>query len=177
MSLFSKLFSKKEVPFEDSSEKTTSTSIKCPNCNGLLNVMPSRKKKCEHCGSYVYLRTNPESREKVLIKEDGVAEFDKHVREYYNEKHSAPIRSKNMDANSYALPTLNNYRSYEKQFNIKLKVKILVAGGDGACDNCKIQEGESFTVEEALKRMPLPHQGCTHNYGCRCVYVSEVIKE
>lgn len=28
----------------------------CPNCQGLLTTRPTRKKKCPHCGRYIYVR-------------------------------------------------------------------------------------------------------------------------
>ncbi len=28
----------------------------CPYCSGLLEKAPARKKKCPHCGNYMYVR-------------------------------------------------------------------------------------------------------------------------
>ena len=53
------------------------------------------------------------------------------------------------------------------------KVKIL--SGDG-CESCKKLDGETMTIDRALKDMPLPHKGCTMDvFGtevpfCRCLY-------
>lgn len=38
--------------------------------------MPGRKTKCVHCGDYIFVRTNPESGEKILIRENQIPEID-----------------------------------------------------------------------------------------------------
>lgn len=55
--------------------------------------------------------------------------------------------------------------------NIKAKeVKIMSVGG---CPSCKKLDGEVFTVEEALNKMPIPNKNCSnieYNNFCRCRY-------
>lgn len=34
--------------------------------------MPGRKKKCEHCGEFIYVRTHPKNRKKILIRSDQI---------------------------------------------------------------------------------------------------------
>jgi len=51
-----------------------------------------------------------------------------------------------------------------------------------SCEACKSQDGQIFTIDEALQKMPLPHKECTtqlFNYPgfCRCEYIFERIKE
>ena len=57
------------------------------------------------------------------------------------------------------------------------KVQILPTAG---CDACKRQHGRVLTINEALRRMPLPCTECTtklydspHSF-CRCVYGAEL---
>ncbi len=39
----------------------------CPYCYGHLEQKPAKKKKCPHCGKYIYVRTRPQDQMKVLV--------------------------------------------------------------------------------------------------------------
>jgi DNA-directed RNA polymerase subunit RPC12/RpoP len=41
----------------------------CPHCSQKLEKMPGRKKKCPHCGEYIFVRTRPSDRKKIIIRE------------------------------------------------------------------------------------------------------------
>ena len=48
-----------------------------------------------------------------------------------------------------------------------------------SCEACKSQDGQVFTLDEALEKMPLPHKDCTyqlfnHPGFCRCEYLFEL---
>lgn len=57
-------------------------------------------------------------------------------------------------------------------------VKISSAG-PASCPACQAQGGRFFTLDEALRQMPLPHPDCTHVLGnsphgfCRCAYLPQ----
>lgn len=72
-----------------------------------------------------------------------------------------------------------------KKFKYNKKVKILSSCG---CESCKNLNGKVFTIDEALKLMPIPNPDCGHKTNangkgwCRCCYISgddpfEQIKE
>lgn len=44
----------------------------CPSCGVVLETAPQRKKKCPSCGEYIYVRTRPSDRQRVLVTEAGV---------------------------------------------------------------------------------------------------------
>ncbi|MFA4819952.1 MAG: hypothetical protein WC613_03250 [Candidatus Aenigmatarchaeota archaeon] len=56
------------------------------------------------------------------------------------------------------------------------KVRILSTGG---CSNCDKQNGKSYSIDEAISKMPLPNKNCSHHLNpenkkysfCRCVFV------
>lgn len=56
------------------------------------------------------------------------------------------------------------------------KVTILTAGKGNACEQCIKLEGKVYTIEKALKEMPIPHKNCTFGPNnnkvgwCRCSY-------
>lgn len=45
----------------------------CPYCEIELDIMPGRKKKCPSCGEFIYVRTRPHDRKRILIKEDQIS--------------------------------------------------------------------------------------------------------
>jgi len=59
------------------------------------------------------------------------------------------------------------------------KVKIIGVGG---CASCKRLVGKAYSVDEAIKKMPLPNKRCSYHlypenrkYGfCRCTYVTNI---
>ena len=63
-----------------------------------------------------------------------------------------------------------------KKSGVVTGVKILTA--QNACPECKQHDGETYTLDEALRLMPIPHLECTFQLNkdapgwCRCVYIS-----
>lgn len=47
-----------------------STAAVCPYCKLALDVMPTRKKKCQHCGKPIYFKRRPGDDSKKLMTED-----------------------------------------------------------------------------------------------------------
>jgi len=41
----------------------------CPYCAAALEKKPSRKKKCPDCNNFIYVRTRPFDRKRVLVTE------------------------------------------------------------------------------------------------------------
>ncbi|MCG2720058.1 MAG: hypothetical protein L6266_05025, partial [Nanoarchaeota archaeon] len=50
---------------------------KCPYCKKSLEIIPKRKKKCVFCGEFIYVRTRPSDRKKVLVTDKGKEEIEK----------------------------------------------------------------------------------------------------
>jgi predicted Zn-ribbon and HTH transcriptional regulator len=51
-----------------------------------------------------------------------------------------------------------------------VKLAIGTIPTNDSCENCKKLSEKIFTIKEALKILPLPHENCTHPQGCRCIY-------
>lgn len=49
--------------------KIGSTGDACPYCDIRLEPRPKKKKKCPHCGQFIYVRTRPIDNERVLLRE------------------------------------------------------------------------------------------------------------
>ncbi|MBU0894655.1 MAG: hypothetical protein KKB88_04390 [Nanoarchaeota archaeon] len=58
----------------------------CPYCNKKLEVIPKAKKKCPHCEKYIFSRTRPLDRKKILIREDQKEDLEKEWEKYYTQK-------------------------------------------------------------------------------------------
>ena len=43
------------------------TDAVCPHCDQHLDKMPGRKKKCPHCGEFMFVRTRPSDKKRVLV--------------------------------------------------------------------------------------------------------------
>lgn len=65
---------------------------------------------------------------------------------------------------------LYNYQSS----GVVNKVQISTAGID-SCDRCRELEGKIFSIEEAIKKMPIPVEKCETDFykdgWCRCCYL------
>ncbi len=48
----------------------------CPYCGSELEKMPGRKKKCPDSGEFIFVRTRPLDRKKVLITEDQIEQIE-----------------------------------------------------------------------------------------------------
>ena len=48
----------------------------CPQCSSRFEKMPAKKKKCPHCGNFVYVRTRPFDRKKVLLSKEQVDQIE-----------------------------------------------------------------------------------------------------
>jgi hypothetical protein len=72
MGFFDKILGKKKP-----SEKVTIEGLNdsigeidcCPYCKEKLDPIPKRKKKCPHCGEFMYSRTRPADNQKILVTE------------------------------------------------------------------------------------------------------------
>ena len=56
----------------------------CPYCNGSLEQEPKKKKKCPHCKNFIYVRTSPSTRKKILVTEEGIKEIENEWKRYQN---------------------------------------------------------------------------------------------
>ncbi len=48
----------------------------CPHCDQRLEKKPGRKKKCPHCGDFIFVRTRPSDEQRVLVTEAEVEEIE-----------------------------------------------------------------------------------------------------
>ncbi|SYZ74506.1 hypothetical protein TRIP_C90134 [Candidatus Zixiibacteriota bacterium] len=49
-----------------------SRNSKCPSCGAAIAKKPQRKVKCQSCGNYIFVRTDPITKQKILLNEEGV---------------------------------------------------------------------------------------------------------
>jgi hypothetical protein len=51
----------------------------CPNCHGALKKVPGAKTKCPLCAEFMFVRTNPHTRERVVVTEAQAEEIDDEI--------------------------------------------------------------------------------------------------
>lgn len=51
----------------------------CPSCQGILRKIPGAKTKCPHCGEFMYVRTEPHSRKRVVVNFEGAERIDDEI--------------------------------------------------------------------------------------------------
>jgi hypothetical protein len=51
----------------------------CPNCNGRLKKIPGAKTKCPLCSKYMFVRTDPHSRTRLVVTEEGAETIDDEI--------------------------------------------------------------------------------------------------
>jgi hypothetical protein len=57
------------------------------------------------------------------------------------------------------------------QSNPSICVGVEVLCTNDSCKDCKDLDGKVFDFDKATEVNPLPVKNCTHEYGCRCVYL------
>lgn len=58
----------------------------CPSCNCKLDEKPERKKKCPQCGNFIYVRSRPLDRKRVLISDKQIEQLDYQWQIYNDQK-------------------------------------------------------------------------------------------
>jgi uncharacterized Zn finger protein (UPF0148 family) len=99
MGLLSKLFGGTDSKFE----RIGNLDNTCPYCGSSLAERPKRKKKCPHCGNYIYVRTRPADRKKVLVTEEQAQEIEQQWEVYHYERYADPEERKEFERTKKAL--------------------------------------------------------------------------
>lgn len=72
MGILDKLFGKPKPKYE----RLGNTEPVCPYCVKPLDKMPGRKTKCPFCANYMYVRTRPADKKRVVVTEQDAAKID-----------------------------------------------------------------------------------------------------
>lgn len=72
MGILDKLFGKPKPKYET----LGNTEPVCPYCAKTLDKMPGRKTKCPFCANYMYVRTRPADKKRVVVTEQDAAKID-----------------------------------------------------------------------------------------------------
>ena len=175
--------------------------ILCPYCNYRFAEMPQRSQKCPECKEYIYrikdyenrvfrLITTKEYEKKTQIEADKQwAELNREVAElsksrdwgslsYAYFQMALQLQGEGKDF-FHVLQESARWKLHDfKKKDIK-RVKISSVGG---CPACEELNGKVYSIEDALKEMPIPCKDCTFDlHGehasigwCRCIYVAEL---
>ena len=65
-----------QIGMNDNSLQPSAPTPVCPSCGVKLEVTPQHKKKCPSCGQYIYVRTRPSDKQRVLVNEEEANRID-----------------------------------------------------------------------------------------------------
>ncbi len=209
-------------------------SPRCPYCYVVLPKRPQRKTKCKACGQPIFVKTRPDTRERVLATAEeaqaieaewaaraqsqateglvrryhldeaifqqrratagappdrdiiwGMFNEDLHALLKRGDLHGAKCRYYEMalfvgeeDRNFIGL--LEACHRADLQLMKLSGIKRVQIAASVGCDACRSQDGKVFTVDEALRTVPLPCTSCTmvvvgtRPGFCRCLYAPMV---
>ena len=74
-------------------DKLGNIDSKCPNCDYVLDTKPTKKKKCPNCGNYIFVRTRPLDRQKVLVTESQISKIEEQWTAYYEQIENEQLES------------------------------------------------------------------------------------
>jgi len=213
------------------------SSAVCPYCNAKLAKRPQRKKKCPSCGNFIFVRTLPTTREKVLATEAEARRIDeewaqrrRHMRwldflnangipkrafaqkkKYLSKKwgREAPdsgviwtflnelLEKEAKSGNLHRLSTLyymmaqfldeegkdffpllvesSKWELMDLKQRGFTKVEVNTVRDTYVCPACQQLAGRVFSIDDAVRQMPIPCKECTHVVHskpgfCRCRY-------
>jgi len=149
MGLFEKLKGKKQ----------STPNNRCPHCNAILEPVPQRKKKCPICNQYIFVRTRPLDKQRVLVTEEGSKQIDDDWAKIREEKNKA-LYAEHEAAN---LATLRHYKE-------EGLTHVEIYPAPDACSICRGWAG----VHPINKTPLLPIRGCRDSRGCRCTYLAVI---
>lgn len=95
MGFLNKIFGSKEKDNSKNKIKVNLKEIgeidKCPYCKKTLKKIPSRKSKCPYCSKYMFSRTRPLDRKKVLVTENEKDEIELEWTRFYEANENAEL--------------------------------------------------------------------------------------
>jgi hypothetical protein len=199
--------------------------IRCPYCSEVLETAPKRKKKCPHCGRFIFVRQGElfteaslkdyeaKQREEAAISswlsrlaQFGVTQqaFDRHRKALSKQfGFQAPVNDtvwrilnslvrpsrsrqdlkaiylymanliieEGKDPKPYLAEAARHELLDLKESGVVSKVKVSTCNDDSVCSACRKLEKKTFTINEALAKMPIPN-ACQNPSGCRCWYIA-----
>ncbi|MHC3130322.1 MAG: hypothetical protein IBV52_09640 [Candidatus Bathyarchaeota archaeon] len=66
----------RQYPKTEKPSRKSIIDTKCPYCNASLYPVPTRKKKCPSCGEFIYVRTRPSDRQRILVTDEEAKSLD-----------------------------------------------------------------------------------------------------
>lgn len=70
------IFEKEHEEREEITSQIGVETANCPYCGESLSKFPYRKTRCKRCGNYMYVRTRPSDKKRVLVREENIEELE-----------------------------------------------------------------------------------------------------
>jgi len=141
------------------------TDATCPYCNHNLGNMPGRKKRCPTCRNEIFVRTRPQDRARILVREDELPAVENL---WAVHRATQPIRAIEIVV---TLPLERVHtRGRKDDDELGFAVEWSTAGDEGVCPLCRPLEGIVLTEDEAQGMIP------RHEF-CRCCWTPANVGE
>jgi hypothetical protein len=181
-----KNLSKKTCPYCDMIfKKIPGNESTCPNCSNLIYVVYDRNIRDRICVTKERAKELSEARDRLnaIVKEEKLNKLITGIREA---KDNGSSKSAYFALALYYFNEKQDFFEYlvqSKKFELlsimelsHLGINEIKISCPGGCESCLDYYSKRFSIEEAIKAMPIPNPNCTHNkedrlHGwCRCWY-------
>ncbi|OGN90711.1 MAG: hypothetical protein A2158_03860 [Chloroflexi bacterium RBG_13_46_14] len=124
MGILYKLFGSKKQE-QEGKETLGNTEPTCPYCSQSLVKMPGKKTKCPSCGKFMYVRTRPSDRKRVIVTEQDAAKIE----EQWAIKNGMPVSKQSQSFEGPAMPEAIKH-SQTKGAQIAAKYELMPSTGE-----------------------------------------------
>lgn len=171
MSLLKKLFAHFSQSTPDLKQASAPPRAVCPYCQHQLDKFPSRKSKCPACGNTYFVRTDPDTRLKLVLTESQVKENDqKWKMSYAANDFGDSLRSLVGDASHEQL-------KHKLKAELETKFNKIPTESDlqWAASNAILQEAIKRNDVEAMTSIYWNQAIFLHREGRDCSHVKEAL--
>lgn len=135
----------------------------CPYCKKALKKIPGAKTKCSRCGQFMYVRTRPEDRARVVVTEAEAHRMEEDWKIKMMEGAHEPDDLAAMIANTEISSALVNANLEAWKATGQVSKIKWIAVGPELCLTCKENNGKVRTIREKFPSgdvIPPAHPGC-----------------
>ncbi len=148
---------------------------KCPSCDQALAKIPGSKTKCPHCGVFMYIRTRPRDRARVVVTKAGADQIAADWIAYGEEQEDKEITVMQEELDQIGHHNLKAWR----ETGVVKTFKCCNAPNGDVCAECRKHDGMIVNINEAKINENLPPFSACLNAkkkqhgrrGCRCYWL------
>ena len=120
------IFEKEHEEKEEITSQIGVETANCPYCGESLSKFPYRKTRCKNCGNYMYVRTRPTDKKRILVREDNIEELESQWSKKKDKKQIAVIDAGNEIDEEIAklIDNFSEFCNYKELLKIEEKDRL-----------------------------------------------------